>query len=302
MKKVKWTKNDMPDLTGKIAIVTGANTGLGFETALGLAEKRATVVLAVRSMERGQKAIYKILETVPGASVSLQKLDLGSLESVRVAAEEIKSQFKQIDILINNAGIFSGTGKTVDGFELRFGTNHLGHFALTGLLLDTILATPNARIVTVESVAHKRKKKLSFDDVITEPDKCFPAYGRSKLANLLFTYELQRRLEGANTIAVAAHPGVAYSEIVRSFPKFIVWAARFVMQPTAIGALPTLRAASDPDVSGGQYYGPRGRKERRGYPIVVKSNAMSHDEDLQKKLWEMSEEFSGVSFPVDQPT
>ncbi|MCL2587220.1 MAG: SDR family NAD(P)-dependent oxidoreductase, partial [Firmicutes bacterium] len=215
-KKFRWTLANMPDQTGKVAIVTGANTGLGFETALHLASKGASIVLAVRSLERGQKAIDRILSKIPTAALSLVKLDLGSLESVKSAAKEILEKHQQIDILINNAGLITSKGVTQDGFELLLGVNYLGHFALTNLLLDRITATANSRIINVSSVIHRKSKRkwleMDFNDTSL---RSMQAYSRSKLCNLLFTYALQRRLLGTTTISVAAHPGIAFSEVIR---------------------------------------------------------------------------------------
>src|SRR6201997_61361 len=208
----KWTTADIPDQTGRTALITGANTGLGYETAAALAAKRAHVVLAVRNLDKGKEAADRIVAATPGASVAVQELDLTSLESVRAAADEVRSHHDTIDLLINNAGVMmTPKASTKDGFELQFGTNHLGHFAFTGLLLDRVLATPGSRVVTVSSVGH-RAGRIAFDDLQSEKSYSrIGAYGQSKLANLLFTYELQRRLTGTHTIAVAAHPGSSRS-------------------------------------------------------------------------------------------
>jgi len=295
-KQYRWTASDIPDQTGRIAVVTGASAGLGFEAVLQLAKKKATVIMAIRSIERGQRALDRILKCVPDAKLSLQLLDLGSLDSVKKAAKEIKAKHKKLDILINNAGTFMEKGQTKDGFESRFGVNHLGHFAFTLCLLDTIMATPASRIVNVSSVVHHRKNLANFDDLKTPIKKTFKAYGRSKLAGLLFTYELQRRLQGTNTIAVAAHPGISYSEITRYFPRAVVWLSKLVMQSTSQGALPILRAATDPSVLGGQFYGPHKRKQRSGWPKVVTSSQQSYNIDLQKHLWTVSEELTGIKW------
>ena len=205
----KWTTADIPDQTGRTAVITGANTGLGYETAAALAAKGAHVVLAVRNLEKGKAAADLITRATPGASVAIQELDLTSLDSIRTAADELRSDHESIDLLINNAGVMmTPKSTTKDGFELQFGTNHLGHFALTNLLLDRVLAAPGSRIVTVSSVGHRFARAIRFDDLQWERDYSrIRAYGQSKLANLMFTYELQRRLRGTDTIAVAAHPG-----------------------------------------------------------------------------------------------
>src|SRR5215208_2775254 len=216
----KWTTADIPDQTGRTAVITGANTGLGYETASALGAKGAHVVLAVRNLEKGKAAADLITRRTPGASVALQELDLSSLESVRSAADELRSKHDTIDLLINNAGVMNTPKSTTkDGFELQFGTNHLGHFAFTGLLLDRVLAAPSSRVVTVSSTAHRFVRGIRFDDIQWERDYSrVRAYGQSKLANLMFTYELQRRLQGTNTIAAAAHPGGANTELARNMP------------------------------------------------------------------------------------
>jgi NAD(P)-dependent dehydrogenase (short-subunit alcohol dehydrogenase family) len=297
----KWNTSDIPDQTGRTAIVTGSNTGLGYETVAALAAKGAHVVLAVRNLEKGKDAVRRIEEATPGADVELQELDLGSLDSVREAAEELRSKHQRIDLLINNAGVMypSPRQTTADGFELQFGTNHLGHFALTGLLLDRLLPVPGSRVVTVSSLGHRILAAIHFDDLQWERRyNRVRAYGQSKLANLLFTYELQRRLIGAQTIALAAHPGGSDTELMRHLPQVFAPAVGAIAQPAAMGALPTLRAATDPGVLGGQYYGPDGFGEVRGYPTLVQSSKQSHDADLQRRLWAVSEELTGVIYPI----
>ena len=298
-----WTTASIPDQTGRTAVITGANTGLGYETAAALAAKGARVVLAVRNVEKGKEAVRRIEAASPGAQVDLQALDLTSLTSVRAAADQLKANHQSIDLLINNAGVMV-TPKTVteDGFELQFGTNHLGHFALTGLLMDRLLAAPASRVVTVSSTGHRFGGGIHFDDLQWQRSYSrMGAYGQSKLANLMFTYELARRLQGTNTIAAAAHPGASQSELGRnaSLPIQIMFLP-FVglQQSTAMGALPTLRAATDPSVLGGQYYGPGGIGELRGHPKVVSSTDASHDVAAQQRLWTVSEELTGVAYPV----
>jgi NAD(P)-dependent dehydrogenase (short-subunit alcohol dehydrogenase family) len=305
MSKPKWTTDDIADLTGRVAVVTGANTGLGLETARELAAKNATVVLAVRDLSRGESARADIAAGVPDADVSVQALDLASLDSIRSASAELHERFDAIDLLVNNAGVmFTPKSTTADGFELQLGVNHLGHFALTGLLLDLMLPVDGSRIVTVSSGAHKFKSTIDLSDLAgTDDYNRTAAYARSKLANLLFTYELHRRLAaaGAPTIALAAHPGGSNTELGRNAPaamKAIGIVFRPFMQSAAMGALPTLRAATDPAAIGGQYYGPDGFGEFRGYPVLVESNERSHDEELQRGLWDASEALTGVTFPV----
>jgi NAD(P)-dependent dehydrogenase (short-subunit alcohol dehydrogenase family) len=299
----KWTTADIPDQTGRTAVVTGANTGLGYETAAALAAKGAHVVLAVRNLEKGKAAAALIGNRNPGASVAVQELDLTSLDSIRTAADQLRADYPSIDLLINNAGVmFTPKDTTKDGFELQFGTNHLGHFALTNLVLDRVLAAPGSRVVTVSSVGHRFARRIRFDDLQWEREYSrVGAYGQAKLANLLFTYELQRRLQGTNTIAAAAHPGGSRTELTRNLPRLVGAATRLVeplFQSADMGALPTLRAATDPGVLGGQYYGPDGFAEQRGYPKVVASSAASHDTDAQRRLWTVSEELTGVVSPV----
>ena len=305
----KWKESDVPDQSGRVAVVTGANTGIGYHTAAVLAYSGAHVVLAVRDLEKGNTALSRIVAASPGADVTLQALDLSSLDSVRTAADALRSAYPRIDLLINNAGVmYTPKQVTKDGFEMQFGTNHLGHFALTGLLLDHLLPVRGSRVVTVSSMGHRIRASIHFDDLQWERryDR-IAAYGQSKLANLLFTYELQRRLSarpGANksTIAVAAHPGTSNTELTRNLPAIIRPAANLLgpvlFQSSKMGALPTLRAATDPAVQGGQYYGPDGFAEQRGHPKLVNSSAQSHDEDLQRRLWAVSEELTGVTFPV----
>jgi NAD(P)-dependent dehydrogenase (short-subunit alcohol dehydrogenase family) len=300
-----WTEADIPDLSGRTAIVTGANTGLGLETARALAEHGATVVLAVRNLEKGQAALASIRARRKDARVALHALDLSSLESVRRAAGELAAAHERIDLLVNNAGVmYTPKSRTADGFELQLGTNHLGHFAFTGLLLPRLLATPGARVVTVSSIGHRIRSAIDLADLHFEKGYGrVAAYGRSKLANLLFTYELQRRLEraGAKAAALAAHPGMSATELTRNMPAFIRVLEPLLMplaQTAAMGALPQLRAATDPAAVGGQYYGPDGFGESWGHPVVVQSSARSHDAGLQSALWKASEELTGVTFPL----
>jgi NAD(P)-dependent dehydrogenase (short-subunit alcohol dehydrogenase family) len=299
--KAKWTSGEVPGQQGRLAVVTGANTGLGFETARVLAARGASVVLAVRDTEKGKRAAARIAGTAPGANVTVQPLDLTSLDSIRAAAGELRARHPRIDLLINNAGVmFPPRQATPDGFELQFGTNHLGPFALTGLLLEQMLPVPGSRVVTISSLAHRVRARINFDDLQSERSYSrVAAYGQSKLANLMFTYELARRLSGAGTtIAVAAHPGLAATELSRNFPAIAAFSYALVTQNAAMGALPVLRAATDPGVAGGQYYGPRGFFGTRGYPEPARSSRRSRDTALQHRLWTASEELTGVTFPV----
>jgi NAD(P)-dependent dehydrogenase (short-subunit alcohol dehydrogenase family) len=300
--KAKWTTEDVPGQHGRLAVVTGANTGLGFEAARVLAARGESVVLAVRDTDKGKAAAARIAGTAPGADVTVQPLDLASLDSIRAAAGELRAQHPRIDLLINNAGVmFPPKQTTGDGFELQFGTNHLGHFALTGLLLEQMLPVPGSRVVTVSSQAHRIQARINFDDLQSERSyRRVAAYSQSKLANLMFTYELHRRLSGAGTtIAVAAHPGLASTELTRYTPPITAFFyARVMSQKAAMGALPVLRAATDPGVLGGQYYGPGRLFGTRGYPKLAESSGQSHDTAIQRRLWTVSEELTGVTFPV----
>jgi NAD(P)-dependent dehydrogenase (short-subunit alcohol dehydrogenase family) len=299
----RWTSDDVPGQRGRLAVVTGANTGLGFETARVLAARGASVVLAVRDTDKGKAAAARIAGTAPGANVTVQPLDLASLDSIRAAAGELRARHPRIDLLINNAGVmFPPRQTTRDGFELQLGTNHLGHFALTGLLLEQMLPVPGSRVVTVSSTAHRIRARINFDDLQAERSYSrVAAYSQSKLANLMFTYELQRRLSSAatTTIAVAAHPGLAATELTRHTPAIAAFFyARVISQNPAMGALPTLRAATDPGVLGGQYYGPGRLLGTRGYPKLAASSRQSRDTAIQRRLWTVSEELTGVTFPV----
>jgi NAD(P)-dependent dehydrogenase (short-subunit alcohol dehydrogenase family) len=298
----KWTAADIPDQTGRVAVITGANTGLGYETATALADRGAHVVLAVRNLDKGKDAAKLIGRRSPGLSVALQELDLTSLDSIRAAANQLRADYDRIDLLINNAGVmFTPEATTKDGFELQFGTNHLGHFALNGLLLDRLLAVPGSRVVTVSSTAHLTGR-IRFDDLHWQRGySTVGAYAQSKLANLLFTYELQRRLTDTQTIAAAAHPGVSKTELDRNtsaWLRLVTNTSGLFAQTAAMGALPTLRAATELGVSGGQYFGPGGLGNVRGYPTVLTSSRRSHDIEAQQRLWAVSEELTGVSYPI----
>ncbi len=298
-----WTTENIPDLTGKVIIVTGANSGIGYEAAKEFARKGAQTILACRSMDKGQVAMDKIWSEIPDAQAEIIQLDLASLKSIYRFAEAFKARYDRLDVLLNNAGIMMVPyDKTEDGFERQFGTNHLGHFALTGLLIDLLNDTPDSRIVNISSNGH-RSGIMDFENLQFEDGKGYSpmdAYGRSKLANLLFTNELQRRLDavGANTIATAAHPGGSNTSLGDHIPwvRILRPILGLLIQSAAMGALPSIRAAVDPTASGGQYYGPGGNGEFRGYPVVVQSNGASHDLADAQKLWEVSEELTGVHY------
>lgn len=301
----RWTATDVPDQNGRVAVITGSNTGIGYQTAAVLADRGAKVVMAVRNLDKGRAARAQILAASPDADVAVQELDLTSLESIRGAAQALRSDYPRIDVLINNAGVaWTSKQTTKDGFELQLGTNHLGHFALTGLLLENVLAAPASRVVTVSSLAHGTLAEIDFDDLgLDRRYNRIAAYARSKLSNLLFTYELQRRLAPrGKTIAVAAHPGTSSTELARNVPTVLQRAFQVVSpliaQSPAGGALPSLRAATDPGVLGGQYYGPDGIGQQKGAPVVVASSDQSYDIGLQRRLWAVSEELTGVTFAV----
>lgn len=303
----QWSASDIPDQEGRVALVTGASSGIGFETARALADHGATVVLACRDTSKATAAAKRIRADTPKANLTVLPLDLASLASVRDAADEFHAAHDRLDLLINNAGVmWAPYGTTTDGFETQFGTNHLGHFALTGHLIGKMQSVPGSRVVTVSSVAHRRGV-INFDDLQFERARYRPsaAYAQSKLANLLFTYELQRRLDavGAETVALAAHPGGAPTNLlrhtsggVRVLGSIII---RFLGQrDAAMGALSTLRASTDPDARGAEYYGPDGRGETKGYPQLVQSSALSRETDTQVRLWDKSERLTGISYQL----
>lgn len=300
-----WTENDIADLSGKTLIVTGGNSGIGYEAARAFAQHGANVVLACRDRGRAEVAAKSI-----GGNVEVMVLDLASLASIRSFAEAFKSQQRPLHALVNNAGVMAlPYRKTVDGFEMQFGTNHLGHFALTGLMLEPLLATPGARVVTVSSGVHKAGK-IHFDDLQWERSYSkWPAYCQSKLANLLFLYELQRRLEaaGKSLISVGCHPGYAATNLQAAGPKMtgssftesvMEWANGVFAQSAAMGAQPTMYATTAADVRGGDYIGPSGIGELWGSPTKVRSNAASHDRAVAARLWSESEKLTGVSYPI----
>jgi protochlorophyllide reductase len=306
-----WTIDEVPDQSSRTAVVTGANAGIGRETARLLASRGATVILACRDVTKGEAAADWIAGTSAAERDRLRviRLDLASLASVREAADEIRASCPRLDLLINNAGVMTiPFVRSEDGFELTFAINHLGHFALTGPLLEQMLATPGSRVVTVSSVAHQRGK---LDLEALESEKGYEpghAYDRSKLANLLFAYELQHRLPaaGAETISLAAHPGIARTDLYQTSSRLerallsprlrplTFWLA----QSAEAGALPTLRAALDPHAQGGDYYGPAGWHQYTGRPERVDSSPSSHDRTAQRLLWQVSEQLSGISHPL----
>lgn len=297
-----WTIEQAPTQKGRLAVVTGANIGLGFETAMALASKSCDLVLACRNMAKAEAAKAAILAKYPKSKVSCMQLDLSSLKSVRVFAAAFKEKHKKLDLLINNAGIMMPPySLSEDGFESQFAANYIGHFALTGLLLPLIVQTPGARIVSLSSMAH-RWGNIRFDDPNFKSGyNKREAYGQSKIACLMFAYEMNRRLSkaGHSTLSVAAHPGVAYTNLTQHMPKVVnVFAPLMavVLNNATDGALPTLYAALGEDIKGGDYCGPKDMRQMRGAPIKVGSNKASRDEQAAAQLWTMSEKMSGVKF------
>ncbi|WP_291429108.1 oxidoreductase [Deinococcus sp.] len=296
-----WTEADVPDQTGKVVIVTGANSGLGLETSRVLALRGATVIMACRNAQKAEKAAAGIRALNPKGELVLMTLDLGDLDSVKAFADAFRARYDRLDILVNNAGIMvPPLGRTAQGFETQFGVNHLGHFALSAALMPLLERTAGARVVTVSSTAH-RFGQLNLADVNWQvrPYAPMPAYGQSKLSNLLFTYELQRRLRaaGKDVLAVAAHPGWAATGL-QGDSRGSNLTNRLFAQPQAAGALPSLYAATAPDVAGGAFYGPSGLLELGGNPARVSSNKRSHDQEDAANLWTLSERLTGVTFTV----
>lgn len=307
-----WTADDMPDLTGRIVLVTGANSGIGYEVTLAFAGKGAHVVMACRNLKKAETAAAHLHDKDSDASLEIMHVDLADLSSISNFAREFSERYHSLHILCNNAGImFSPNLKTADGIELHFGVNHLGHFALTGLLIEQLLNTKNARIVTMSSFGH-RLGRMDFDDITWEKSYSrIGAYCRSKLANLLFAYELQRKLEaiGSKVISVASHPGWSATNLQstglqmgggRLLRLLFAIGNPLIAQSAAMGALPMLYAATAPDVVGGEYIGPGGWQGWRGYPKTVRSSEQSYDEEMAKTLWEISEELTGVKYDALQ--
>ena len=312
MSKAKpWTQADVPDQSGKVFLITGANSGLGLEATRILAGRGATVVMACRNKEKALVAKKDVLESHPNAKLDFLSLDVSDLSSVQQAAKEFRRKYDRLDVLLNNAGImFTPYQKTVDGFESQLGTNHFGHFALTGRLLPLLNKTPGSRVVSVSSQGH-RPGRIDFDNLNWDKKyNRFAAYFRSKLANLFFTYELQRWLEkqGSSTIAVVAHPGGSATNLGHIDEGQPFWRLYRVIKPIAFlftqsaaqGTLPSVRAAVDPNVKGGEYYGPDGIFEGRGNPVKVTSTRYSRNLTIAKKFWEISEELTGVKYEIEE--
>jgi NAD(P)-dependent dehydrogenase (short-subunit alcohol dehydrogenase family) len=305
----RWTPDDIPDLAGRTALVTGANSGIGFEAARLLAALGARVVLGCRNLGKAEHAATAIRDRHPSATVDVVELDLADLSSVSAAADQAGRRLGHLDILVNNAGVMAlPYRQTVDGFEMQFGTNHLGHFALTAQLLGLLRAAPAPRVVTVSSGMHKIGR-MDFDNLDgARGYRKWPVYGMSKLANLLFTFELQRRADraGLQLVAAAAHPGYTRTNLQTAGPRMagaklaelaFRAANAVVTQSATMGALPTVYAAVADDVNGGDYIGPRGPAEMRGYPVKVKATRAARNADVAARLWEVSESLTGVTFP-----
>jgi NAD(P)-dependent dehydrogenase (short-subunit alcohol dehydrogenase family) len=304
-----WTAADIPDQGGKVAIVTGANSGLGLVTARELARAGATVLLACRDQARGAQAVSAIHMGVPSADAQLAQLDLASLASIRSFAERFASEHERLDLLVNNAGVMAAPRRlTEDGFESQLGINHLGHFALTGLLLTSLLAAPQPRVVTLSSGAH-RGGAIKFENLQGERTyNNWRAYAQSKLANLLFCFELGRRAAAADVplTSVAAHPGYAATNLQFAGPSHFYERAimavtnRLIAQSAEMGALPTLYAATVPELPSGTFVGPDGFMEGRGHPRIVSAATKAYDEDSARRLWDVSEQLTGVHYEFAQ--
>src|SRR4051794_38255413 len=304
-----WTAEDIPDLSARRAVVTGANSGLGLQIALGLARHGAQVTMAVRDTAKGDEAAARIRDEAPDAEVAVARLDLAELASVREFAAGWSGA---LDLLVNNAGVMALPRRTTaDGFEMQLGTNHLGHFALTGLLLPAVVKKPGARVVTMSSGAHAFGR-INFDNLQGERRyQRWLAYGQSKLANLLFAFELARRaaLADVDLTSVAAHPGYAATNLQMQGARmdnsrvkavFANLGNKLFAQSDAQGALPALYAATMPDVIGGEYFGPDGRSGARGYPTRAQTSKSARDPELAARLWKVSEELTGVTYKIDK--
>ncbi|MEW4369605.1 oxidoreductase [Paenibacillus kandeliae] len=305
----QWTVEQIPDLTDKRVVITGGSGGLGLETARALAAHGASLILAVRNLKKGHQAAVELLHQYPRSKVEVMHLDLADLESVHQFSQTYIQRYSSLDILINNAGVMiPPLGRTVQGFELQFGSNHLGHFALTGELLPVLLDTPDSRVITLSSIA-ARSGYIYFNNLNAQIGySAMKFYGQSKLANLLFARELQKRLQatGASTISIAAHPGVANTNLIsRGSGQKAGKAASFlwglVSQSAEMGALPTLYAATNPSLKGGEYIGPDGKGSRKGYPHIDRTFEHKYNATTADKLWKLSEDMTGVYYQFRQP-
>lgn len=294
-----WNISQYPSQQGKVAIITGSNSGIGFETALQLAKKEMIVILACRRLDAAEKAKENILKICPAAQVIPMKVDLSRLKEVRQFAQDFQNHFNRLDILINNAGIMmSPYRETEDGFENQLATNFIGHFALTGLLMQLLMNTPNSRVITLSSLSYKWAS-INFDDLhFKRGYNKKKAYGQSKRACLVFAYELNRRLSASSvrTISLAAHPGLSKTNLDRYYPALIRPLGNLFLQSPKKGALPVLYAALENELKGGEYIGPDGFQEMRGNPTIVDSDEATKDKEIAKKLWKVTEEITGVHY------
>jgi len=305
MKSTNWTSAQIANQKGKNVLITGASSGLGLEAATVLSQKGAHVIMAVRNVAKGNEAMNQIKKRHPQANISVMQLDLADLESIHQFSRDFHAQFTQLHLLLNNAGIMFPPSRQVtrQGFEIQFGTNHLGHFALTGLLLDILKSTPHSRVVNQSSIMHKWKSDLKIEEANNAMNyNQYNSYAISKLSNLLFTYELDRRLKKhhLDVIATASHPGYTATNLQRSSGFVakvlnVLWAQQIQM-----GTLPILRAATDPDLKGSEYFGPTKMMETRGYPQLVRSSDKSYDIALAAQLWTLSEQLTNITYQFEK--
>jgi NAD(P)-dependent dehydrogenase (short-subunit alcohol dehydrogenase family) len=299
MRNLHWTGENIPNQENRIVVITGATSGLGKQATKVLAGKNARVIMAVRNIEKAKAVVSEIQKDFPKAKIDIRQLDLNSLKSVQDFAEAFTSEYQQLDILINNAGVMMCPyATTKDGFEIQMGTNHLGHFALTGRLMPTLLNTKNSRVVSTSSMAHKQGN-INFDDLNWESRdyNAVKAYSDSKIANLYFTSELVRKYKGHENapIFTSAHPGWTKTELDRH-SGIVAFIGNFTAQKVEMGTLPSLRAATDLDAKSGDYFGPKSLFEARGYPVIVQPNKMAQNETNAKRLWDISEQLTGVKY------
>ncbi|PKP10416.1 MAG: short-chain dehydrogenase [Bacteroidetes bacterium HGW-Bacteroidetes-4] len=298
---MNWTTESIPDLTGKTIIITGANSGLGLEATRQLSLKGANVVMAVRNPDKGQRALQEIKAQYPKVRIDLMTLDLADLDSVHTFADEFQKKYSQLNVLINNAGVMFPPQRELSkqGFEIQFAVNHLGHFALTGLLLKRLKASSGSRVVSQSSMAHKMMGDIHFSDLHGEKNyQKMKYYAQSKLANLLFTYELDRQFKAHNidAIATASHPGLSATNLFRSSGTLVGFFSSLIGRKASWGALPVLRAATEDSLSGSEFFGPNGWFEISGHPVLVNSTSKSHNTELARELWKVSEDLTGVNY------
>jgi NAD(P)-dependent dehydrogenase (short-subunit alcohol dehydrogenase family) len=307
MATVNWTKDNIPSQQGKTILITGATSGIGLETAKVLSEKGAKIILPVRNLEKGKHAEQEIKQRFKSADVTLMKLDISDLDSVRLFADEFLKKYSKLDLLLNNAGIMWTPQRktTKQDQELQFATNHLGHFLLTGLLMPLLKSTPNSRVISQSSVLHKKGQGQNFEPTIYFDDLNFSksydtkkAYAQSKLANLLFTYELDRRFKAANihSIATASHPGYTATNLQKDAGFMMKVMNVLLAQKVNMGSLPILRAATEQHLKGAEFFGPTKMNEMKGFPELVRSSDTSYDSNLAKKLWDVSEKLTNHKY------